>query len=646
MYLDVRRLLAGTVATLVMASTLVLANHQHASATPFTHSSRVALVPDQYGRENHGGTLPTSGFPDGYAPTFGTVTAETIRDGADDPLSQYDTVVLNSICDIASFLSNAVFKSRVQGFVTNGGKLIIWDSECQSTDYSAFARPFTTSNPGAAGAQGALQDVEENTLSSSDPNSPHYLNVAAIASGTDAVGDSNVFTTYDDRWFVDLRATNVLGVAGPVQAYSQLGSGLVIYSGLDKDYMSDSAGFDAASFNGAAQLNRVWLLELLQPWSPDGLPQSTPATGLKDTDDDGLPDDWEEHGLRAEAGLILVNLPAMGADPKHKDVFVRFQAETNADLTKAAESIVVNAFRNAPVDNPDGKTGINLHVIRAGTLSFSGSDTMRSTASSGKVYPNFEKVHALLPVGWESVSHIALSVHWANTTWGGLSNGIPGQEFVLNMCGNSRDSHCIASDTAQAATFMHELGHNLGLHHGGDDDIRYKPNYFSIMNYTFEDPNLNHTTDTRLLWLTFRGTVGIPKIGVTYSSWGDETFYTLDEQSLSEPDGVKVKPGATFPADVKTYYYCQSNGSERPLPVNKPADWDCYKGAGTGRVTADINTPTSQRDIYRPADPPEHAKTALHPFDDWQYIQDHRSAFQGGNIGLRTVQPVLNNPIA
>ncbi len=38
----------------------------------------------------------------------------------------------------------------------------------------------------------------------------------------------------------------------------------------------------------------------------------------------------------------------------------------------------------------------------------------------------------------------------------------------------------------QAATLMHEFGHNLGLHHGGDGDENYKPNYYSIMNYAYQ----------------------------------------------------------------------------------------------------------------------------------------------------------------
>ena len=33
---------------------------------------------------------------------------------------------------------------------------------------------------------------------------------------------------------------------------------------------------------------------------------------------------------------------------------------------------------------------------------------------------------------------------------------------------------------------MHELGHNLGLRHGGDDLPNFKPNYLSVMNYSFQ----------------------------------------------------------------------------------------------------------------------------------------------------------------
>ncbi|ADU47326.1 hypothetical protein Intca_0790 [Intrasporangium calvum DSM 43043] len=247
-----------------------------AAAATYPRSVSVALVPNSSGRVNNGGFLPTMGFPDGYVPTFTDVAPDSIVQDVANPLTGFDTVVFNGICDIDTFLSNAIFKARVEGFVQAGGKLIIWDSECTSTDYSKFALPFKTSNPGAAGASGTLTDVENNTLSSTDPQSPLYVDTVAVSTGTDAVGDANVFTTYDPNWFVDLKATNVLGVNGPAHAYAKLGQGLVIYSGLDKDDMG-WGGFDATSSSGAVHLNRIWLLELLQPWDPDGLPRTLPA---------------------------------------------------------------------------------------------------------------------------------------------------------------------------------------------------------------------------------------------------------------------------------------------------------------------------------------------------------------------------------
>jgi hypothetical protein len=38
----------------------------------------------------------------------------------------------------------------------------------------------------------------------------------------------------------------------------------------------------------------------------------------------------------------------------------------------------------------------------------------------------------------------------------------------------------------QAGAFMHEIGHNFGLLHGGGDNITYKPNYVSVMNYLYQ----------------------------------------------------------------------------------------------------------------------------------------------------------------
>ncbi len=39
----------------------------------------------------------------------------------------------------------------------------------------------------------------------------------------------------------------------------------------------------------------------------------------------------------------------------------------------------------------------------------------------------------------------------------------------------------------QAGTLQHEFGHTLGLRHGGENNVNNKPNYLSLMNYSFQD---------------------------------------------------------------------------------------------------------------------------------------------------------------
>jgi hypothetical protein len=68
---------------------------------------------------------------------------------------------------------------------------------------------------------------------------------------------------------------------------------------------------------------------------------------------------------------------------------------------------------------------------------------------------------------------------------------------------------------------LHELGHNLGLRHGGVDDISNKPNDFSIMNYNFQR-------------------TGIVKNGRYRYYYSEVTCNSVDESKLSESVGMCV----------------------------------------------------------------------------------------------------------
>jgi len=62
---------------------------------------------------------------------------------------------------------------------------------------------------------------------------------------------------------------------------------------------------------------------------------------------------------------------------------------------------------------------------------------------------------------------------------------LPGQNFAVTFGSYIEGGEIIGVET-EAATLMHELGHNLGLRHGGADDVNQKPNYISVMNFSYQ----------------------------------------------------------------------------------------------------------------------------------------------------------------
>jgi hypothetical protein len=257
----------------------------------FAQSVNVAVI-DSLFSMNGGGFPTTTSGPSGsftdfnfYTLSVGNVSTAMLGSGGVCGSSGCDTVLLNvassgMACDVNSL--SAQQKTDLVNFVGNGYKLIIYDSECSPQDYSWLPYTFITANPGQQGAQGTLTIVEENTLSSNDPASPYYINAAMLASQTDAVGDMNVMTTFDPNWFLDMSGTNILGITGPVHTYAKYPSGtdygLIIYNGMDTDYMSSSSVPDSSTPDG--NFAKIWLQELRQPFNPSQLPGGVPVVGI------------------------------------------------------------------------------------------------------------------------------------------------------------------------------------------------------------------------------------------------------------------------------------------------------------------------------------------------------------------------------
>ena len=191
----------------------------------------------------------------------------------------YDTAVLNVAssgmnCNTGTLTSSQ--KSDLVNFVGQGKKLIIYDSECQgsgasqSLDYSWLPYPFTTANPGAQGAQGTLNIVENDSLTTG-------VDAKQISSDGE-IGDMNVMTTKDAHWCLAMSGTNALNVTGPVEAYAKYpagtDSGLFIYDGMDQD----ATAYDSTAT--MAQMRTVWANQLQQAFNPSNLPCGVAVVGI------------------------------------------------------------------------------------------------------------------------------------------------------------------------------------------------------------------------------------------------------------------------------------------------------------------------------------------------------------------------------
>lgn len=105
-----------------------------------------------------------------------------------------------------------------------------------------------------------------------------------------------------------------------------------------------------------------------------------------DTDGDGLLDHWERAGGGVDIagdGTLDVDLAALGADELHKDLFVEldwtaprpvwsYPGGWRNEPTRGELEKLRDRFQSAPVNNPDGFSGIRLHVDAGVGLSVGG----------------------------------------------------------------------------------------------------------------------------------------------------------------------------------------------------------------------------------------------------------------------------------
>ena len=251
-----------------------------------------------------------------------------------------------------------------------------------------------------------------------------------------------------------------------------------------------------------------------------------------DSDNDGLADHWETTGIDVDHdGTQDYDLAALGASVGKRDLFVEidylhklhgdthFHRPDTVGLEQAAHFFKVQGIHlHAFVDDQDEiletnttptdfyeNTGtpetqrfshIKLGPTRTICDGLSHFGTVAERSNSAQCAKSLAAKH--LAFRYVLFGHSLVTDEtgraekWGNdaiVTLGLLNNRFanyrgdamgPGVGVCLR--GDS-DYACIRREL-EKATFLHELGHTLGLDHGGDQDTNCKPNYLSIMSYS------------------------------------------------------------------------------------------------------------------------------------------------------------------
>jgi hypothetical protein len=541
-----------------------------------------------------------------YFPTEGNtyvILSTGLAESADDPNDS------GSLSFQLDGLSNSQGNDLVQ--------LALWlrvpqNMNCASFDFAYFSEEF----PEWVGSQ--YNDTFTAELGGTNLTISGTQVIAPLNFAFDAEGNiisintvfgvlSNTATTYDV-------GTSLLRAQTPVTPGATIN---VVFSVQD---LGDSV-YDSAVF-----LDKFF-------WSND---PNCGSGAQEDTDGDGLLDIWETQGLTVTVdGVdVFVDLPAMGADPERKDIFVEIDYMVDQGIClpiigclfghshqpkPEAITRIVEAFSDAPVPNPDGSTGISLHVDygpdsvmnpvtgerwgnRSQANSLPHDNNLGSKNPDGSYnWTEFDTIkNANFSRARAAVFHYCVFAHNLGGfgSVSGISRGIGASDFIVSL---GSWSGGVGTVNEQAGTFMHELGHNLGLRHGGDDHTNYEPNFLSIMNYSFQTRGLR-----------INGQDG-------HFDYSRFALPDLDENNLDETAGLN---GGAAINDYGTRYYCAGGGDRIVDNANSPIDWNCDGNSTDTNVQTDVNK-DSNRGILR-------------SYNDWANL-----VFTGGAIGQPGAEPEL-----
>ena len=327
--------------------------------------------------------------------------------------------------------------------------------------------------------------------------------------------------------------------------------------------------------------------------------QLTVVKAGEDSDGDGMTNTEEIDGVDGDGNGTPDFNP--GAAPfnarwNHRDILVETDYMDCAVLNAAVSSrglttpnrrppqlmsnLLEVAFAGAPLSNPDGVSGVHLGIqVDEGVPTADFMEFQLFSVTPPPDVPRFDDVKlgardnpcdgysgtreernaancAARVAGKRKVVRYSMIVDgiFDYPSAVGIAD-LPGNDFLVAPRG------AVQADNA-ATIYMHELGHNLSLGHGGGDGVNSKPNYLSIMNYQQE----TSASD-------------VP--GAYPLDYSRAALPTLNESALNEPAGIGGPAGR-----VAVY---SAGGKSRGAPADGPIDWNVNGRSTDTGVAEDIN---------------------------------------------------------
>eukprot|EP01006_Ploeotia_vitrea_P035898 TRINITY_DN65948_c6_g4_i3.p1 TRINITY_DN65948_c6_g4~~TRINITY_DN65948_c6_g4_i3.p1 ORF type:complete len:1023 (+),score=570.33 TRINITY_DN65948_c6_g4_i3:55-3123(+) len=196
-------------------------------------------------------------------------------------------------------------------------------------------------------------------------------------------------------------------------------------------------------------------------------------------------------------GKIGVPLHHYGASPFAKDIFLELDYMKSRTKSQKLSDTALNLVKRELA-----AYGINMHTFQEQAIPFKPS--LGSTANpfswDSQEWKNLESTY-FTPQRRGLFRYAVAAYRYTRSH--NRSSGVgqlPGRSFLITLSDNR-------STKKWAGTLLHEMGHTLGLYHGGrryrrseDDASNYKVNHPSVMNYNYQMKGIKYGGARRLFY--------------------------------------------------------------------------------------------------------------------------------------------------